>query len=104
MARVGPVVVTGLTMRDRRRQSLKSAWRGVGDACDDGRRRPARPGPAPRPSLAEPTQQEDRMDLIEVTEEQRLRREEVADRLRRLADELARHNEVPFTREGVRYS
>ena len=44
------------------------------------------------------------MDLIEHTSEERLRREAVADRLRQLADELARHNEVPFTRDGVRYS
>ena len=44
------------------------------------------------------------MDLIDVTDEQQMSREAAAARLRALADELARHNEVPFTREGVRYS
>jgi amphi-Trp domain-containing protein len=44
------------------------------------------------------------MDLIEVTEESTLRREAAAARLRALADQLSRHNEVAFVREGVRYS
>lgn len=44
------------------------------------------------------------MDLIEHTTEERLDRETVAQRLRELADELSRHNEVPFVRDGVRYS
>ncbi|MDP9387604.1 MAG: amphi-Trp domain-containing protein [Actinomycetota bacterium] len=44
------------------------------------------------------------MDLIEHTSEERLGREEAARRLRELADELSRHNEVPFVRDGVRYS
>ncbi|HEX6417097.1 MAG TPA: amphi-Trp domain-containing protein [Acidimicrobiales bacterium] len=44
------------------------------------------------------------MELIEHVSEQRMRREEAADRLRRLADELARHNEISFEREGIRYS
>jgi amphi-Trp domain-containing protein len=43
------------------------------------------------------------MELIEHTTKERLRREEVADRLRTLADELSRHNELPFSREGMRY-
>lgn len=43
------------------------------------------------------------MELIEHATKERLRREEVAERLRQLADELARHNEVPFSREGLRY-
>ena len=30
-------------------------------------------------------------------------REAVADRLRRLADELSRHNDVPFSHDGMRY-
>jgi amphi-Trp domain-containing protein len=42
--------------------------------------------------------------VIEHETEQRLRREEAAARLRELADELARHNEVSFVREGIRYS
>ena len=44
------------------------------------------------------------MDLIEHTSEERLGREEAAQRLRALADELSRNNEVPFVRDGVRYS
>lgn len=42
--------------------------------------------------------------LLEVTERQRLSREAAAARLRALADQLSRHNEVAFVREGVRYS
>lgn len=44
------------------------------------------------------------MDLIEHSSEERLGREEAAQRLRELADELSRHNEVPFVRDGVRYT
>lgn len=44
------------------------------------------------------------MDLIEHAEEERLTREEAARRLRELADELARHNEISFVRDGVRHS
>ncbi len=44
------------------------------------------------------------MDLIEHEVEERLDRETAAQRLRELADELSRHNEVPFVRDGVRYS
>jgi amphi-Trp domain-containing protein len=43
-------------------------------------------------------------ELLEVTESQKLTREEAAARLRALADQLARHNQVEFTRDGVRYS
>lgn len=43
-------------------------------------------------------------DLIEVSESARMRREAAAERLRALADMLARHNEVAFTRDGLRYS
>lgn len=43
------------------------------------------------------------MELIEHVTQERLRREEVADRLRSLADELSRHNEISFSREGLRY-
>jgi amphi-Trp domain-containing protein len=43
-------------------------------------------------------------ELIEVAEKQTLRREAAADRLRQLADQLARHNQLEFVREGVRYS
>lgn len=43
------------------------------------------------------------MDLIEHTSDERLRREEAADRLRALADQLSRHNEVSFERDGLRF-
>ena len=38
------------------------------------------------------------MDLLEIEDARRLRREEAAAWLRQLADSLARHNEVEFTR------
>ena len=44
------------------------------------------------------------MNLVEHTTEERLGREAAAQRLRELAEELARHNDVPFVRDGVRYS
>ena len=44
------------------------------------------------------------MGLIEHESEERMRREEAARRLHALADELARHNEVSFTRDGVRFT
>lgn len=44
------------------------------------------------------------MDLLEVTDEDTLRREAVAERLRALADALSRHNQVEFSREGLRYT
>ena len=43
------------------------------------------------------------MDLIEISEKQRLSREEAAARLHALADALARHNEVEFERGGLRF-
>jgi amphi-Trp domain-containing protein len=43
------------------------------------------------------------MDLMEITERQRLSREEAAARLHELADALARHNEIEFDRGGLRY-
>jgi amphi-Trp domain-containing protein len=43
------------------------------------------------------------MDLMEITEKERLSREEAAARLHALADALARHNEVEFDRGGVRF-
>ena len=44
------------------------------------------------------------MGLIEHTTEKRVKREEAARQLRELADELSRHNEISFEREGVRYT
>ena len=43
------------------------------------------------------------MDLIEITQKERLGREEVAARLRTLADMLARHNDVEFDRGGMHF-
>ena len=43
------------------------------------------------------------MDLLEIEDSRRLRREEAAAWLHQLADSLARHNEVEFMRDGLRY-
>ena len=44
------------------------------------------------------------MELLEVEESVKLRREEAAERLRALADQLSRHNQVDFVRGGVKFS
>ena len=44
------------------------------------------------------------MDLIEHGTEERMSREAAAEKLRELADQLSRHNEVAFLREGTRYT
>ena len=41
------------------------------------------------------------VDLMEITEKERLSREQAAARLHALADALARHNEVEFERGGL---
>jgi len=43
------------------------------------------------------------MDLIEISEKERLNREAVAARLRTIADMLSRHNDVEFDRGGLRF-
>ena len=43
------------------------------------------------------------MEIFEVEQKERLSREEVAARLRNLADMLARHNDVEFERGGMRF-
>jgi amphi-Trp domain-containing protein len=43
------------------------------------------------------------MELVEIKQKERLRREEVAERLRAIADMLARHNDVEFDRDGVHF-
>ncbi|MEQ1787186.1 MAG: amphi-Trp domain-containing protein [Acidimicrobiales bacterium] len=43
-------------------------------------------------------------ELLEVTDKQVLRREDAAARLRELADQLARRNQVEFVRDGIRYT
>jgi len=41
------------------------------------------------------------MELIEITEKNRMTREQAAALLRQLADQLDRHNEVAFQRNGI---
>ena len=41
------------------------------------------------------------MDIFEVEQKESLSREEVAARLRNLADMLARHNDIEFERGGM---
>ena len=43
------------------------------------------------------------MELLEITQKERLGREVVAERLRALADALARHNDVEFERGGMTF-
>jgi amphi-Trp domain-containing protein len=43
------------------------------------------------------------MALIEIETKRSLTREQAAAWLRELADSLARHNDIEFEREGVRY-
>jgi amphi-Trp domain-containing protein len=43
------------------------------------------------------------MDILEIEQEQTLRREQVAERLHELADALARHNDVEFDRGGMHF-
>ncbi|ADB49322.1 amphi-Trp domain-containing protein [Conexibacter woesei] len=44
------------------------------------------------------------MDIFSVEQKERLRREEAAARLHRLADMLARHNDIEFERGGLRFN
>jgi amphi-Trp domain-containing protein len=43
------------------------------------------------------------MDLVEIKQKERLRREEAAMRLRDLADQLSRHNDLEFERDGISF-
>ena len=43
------------------------------------------------------------MELLEIKQKERLRREEAADRLRTIADALSRHNDVEFERGGMQF-
>ena len=42
-------------------------------------------------------------DLLEISQKEKLGREEAAARLRDLADMLARHNDVEFDRNGMHF-
>jgi amphi-Trp domain-containing protein len=44
------------------------------------------------------------MDIFKVEQKKRVSREEVAARLRTLADMLARHNDIEFQRGGMRFT
>ncbi|HEY2631782.1 MAG TPA: amphi-Trp domain-containing protein [Solirubrobacteraceae bacterium] len=46
----------------------------------------------------------DRMDILEIEQKETLDREQVAERLRALADMLARHNDLEFERGGMHFS
>ena len=46
---------------------------------------------------------ETRMDLMEISEKQRMSREDAAARLHALADALAKHNDVEFDRGGIHF-
>lgn len=43
-------------------------------------------------------------ELLEITEKQTMSREGAAARLRTLADQLARHNQVEFVRNGMAFT
>ena len=43
------------------------------------------------------------MELFEISRKDRLPREEVAKRLHEFADHLARHNDIEFERDGLRF-
>jgi|tagenome__1003787_1003787.scaffolds.fasta_scaffold19599269_1 amphi-Trp domain-containing protein len=43
------------------------------------------------------------MELLEITEKERVGREVAANRLHALADALSRHNDVEFERGGLRF-
>ncbi len=45
-----------------------------------------------------------RMDILELEQKEHLTREEVAARLRNLADMLARHNDIEVERGGPRFT
>jgi amphi-Trp domain-containing protein len=44
------------------------------------------------------------MDIFEIEQKETLSREQVAERLRALADMLARHNDLEFERSGMHFS
>ena len=44
------------------------------------------------------------MDILEIEQKERVSREEVAARLRHLADMLSRHNDIEFERGGTRFT
>ena len=57
----------------------------------------------PRPETRNVNTKEARMELMEVTEKERLSREDAAARLHALADALAKHNDIEFDRGGTHF-
>lgn len=43
-------------------------------------------------------------ELLEITEKERMSREDAAARLRALADQISRHNQVEFVRNGMAFT
>ena len=43
------------------------------------------------------------MELVEIKQKDTVRREDAAARLRELADQLSRHNDVEFARDGIAF-
>ena len=43
------------------------------------------------------------MEFVEIKQKERVRREQAADRLRELADQLSRHNDIEFARDGISF-
>ncbi len=77
----------------------------LGDPARELRTEPSRAGPdGHRTRTNAPTHDEgDLMDIFEVEQKERMSREEVAARLRNLADMLARHNDIEFERGGMKF-
>ncbi len=44
------------------------------------------------------------MDILEIEQKEKLRREDAAQRLRDVADMLAKQNDVEFERDGLRFT
>ena len=94
-----------------RRLTVRHAARGprAERSCPGADRRRARPrarrGPRAGSHSAHRTHDKgELMDIFEVEQKERLTREEVAARLRNLADMLARHNDIEFDRGGMRFT
>jgi len=43
-------------------------------------------------------------ELLEVTQKQKMSREDAAERLRALADQISRHNQVEFVQNGMNFT
>jgi amphi-Trp domain-containing protein len=92
--------------------STLASWTGSGPAtsCEEKFSAPGRAPPRTTTMIASAAfvekinTKEVSVDLMEITEKERLSREQAAARLHALADALARHNEVEFERGGLRFT